>query len=447
MALRSEQGVLRGRVDWGMLVAVAGLVTVGTLAILSAAAPLPSYGAILQKHFLAMGIGAALFVVGLGFNYQIYQDQSKILYGAAIAMMAGVLLIGQVARGTKGWIHLGFFSFQPSELARILAILVLANYLDRQASRAATLKYVLTSIAIVVPVMGMILIEPDFSGAIPFFPILLGMLFCAGASIAPLLAMAVCGAMTFGLVELWTLMSIWPDWTASSTVLTFLSHMKDFNAYLLGAVAAILVATLTVWKLASALRLNVHGLYFAAGGAVLATGLCMAVVFDHQLKGYQRDRFVAFMMPETNVQGAAYNVRQAQIAIGSGGLWGKGVFSGTQSRLGFVPERHTDFVFAVVGEEMGFLGSTFVLAMYLLLLWRIVHTARLARDRYGYLVCCGMAVTYGFYLLANVGMCVGMMPVIGIPLPLVSYGGSSLAISLFSLGIVANIYARRYAFY
>jgi len=447
MPFRAEQGVLRGRVDWGMIVAVAGLVAAGSLAILSAASPLPMYGAILQKHFLAMGIGVALFVFGLGFNYQVYQDQSKVLYGLAVAMMVLVLGIGQVARGTKGWIHLGLFSFQPSELARIMSILVLANYLDRNASRAGTLRYALTAIAIVAPVMGLVLIEPDFSGAIPFFPIALGMLFCAGASVVPLLAMGVCGLMTFGLVDLWTLMSIRPEWTANSVILTFLYQIQDFNLSLVAAIVGICVATFAAWKLAAALRLNVHGLFFAAAGVILTVGLCMAIVFNHQLKGYQRDRFVAFLMPESNVQGAAYNVRQAQIAIGSGGLWGKGVFSGTQSRLGFVPERHTDFIYAVIGEEMGFLGAMFVLAMYLLLLWRIVHTARLSRDRYGYLVCCGMAATYGFYLVANVGMCLGMMPVIGIPLPLVSYGGSSLAIALFSLGIVANIYSRRYAFY
>ena len=131
----------------------------------------------------------------------------------------------------------------------------------------------------------------------------------------------------------------------------------------------------------------------------------------------------------------------------SGGLWGKGAFSGTQSQLGFLPERHTDFIYAVIGEEMGFLGGMSVLGLYLLLLWRIVNTARLARDRYGYMVCCGFAAVYGFYLLLNVGMCVGLVPVAGVPLPLLSYGGSSLAVTLFSMGIVANIYSRRYAFY
>ena len=161
--------------------------------------------------------------------------------------------------------------------------------------------------------------------------------------------------------------------------------------------------------------------------------------------GYQRNRFVAWIAPQSDTQGASYNVIQSQIAVGSGGMWGKGLFSGTQSQLGFLPERHTDFVFANVGEEMGFWGTSLILGLYMVLLWRIVAAARQARDRYGYLVCAGLASTLAFQLTLNVGMCVGLMPVAGVPLPLVSYGGSSLFVTLWTLGIVANIYARRYA--
>ena len=136
---------------------------------------------------------------------------------------------------------------------------------------------------------------------------------------------------------------------------------------------------------------------------------------------------------------------QSQIAIGSGGALGKGLFNGTQSQLGFLPERHTDFIYAVVGEEMGFVGTMTILAFYLLLIWRIVSIGKLARDRYGFLVCSGLATMFCFELVLNVGMCLGLMPVAGIPLPLISYGGSSLVITLWALGIAANIYSRRYA--
>jgi len=167
-------------------------------------------------------------------------------------------------------------------------------------------------------------------------------------------------------------------------------------------------------------------------------------VVNRRLKPYQRDRFAAFIAPKQDLEGAAYHVRQSQIAIGSGGFLGKGLFEGTQSQLGFLPERHTDFIYAVIGEEMGFWGAVGVLLLYFLLVWRLAETARSARDRYGYLVCSGLAVMFGFELVLNVGMCVGLMPVAGIPLPLVSYGGSSLVIALWSLGIASNVHYKRY---
>jgi rod shape determining protein RodA len=168
-------------------------------------------------------------------------------------------------------------------------------------------------------------------------------------------------------------------------------------------------------------------------------------MINRSMKSYQRNRFVAFVAPHTDAQGAAYNVIQSKVAVGSGGVWGKGLFSGTQSQLGFLPERHTDFIFATIGEEMGFLGAGLILGLYMLVLWRIVTAARLARDRYGYLVCAGLSSMFAFVMMLNIGMCVGLMPVAGIPLPMISYGGSSLVINLWSLGIVANVYARRYA--
>jgi rod shape determining protein RodA len=202
---------------------------------------------------------------------------------------------------------------------------------------------------------------------------------------------------------------------------------------------------LGAWRLSIWLRMQARSVFFIAVPIILAAGMLSGIVINSRLKSYQRNRFVAYVAPQADIQGAAYHVHQSQIAIGSGGLLGKGLFSGTQSQLGFLPERHTDFIYAVVGEEMGFAGTTVILGLYLLLIWRIVTIARTARDRYGYLVCCGLAVMFGFEFVLNVGMCVGLLPVAGIPLPLISYGGSSLVITLWSLGIVANIYSRRYA--
>ncbi len=444
MLLRQDSGAMRSRMDWVLVGSALVLILMGTLAILSAAAPLPGYGQLLQKHFLAIGIGSLLFLFGLGFNYQIYQDQWKFIYTITLLMMVAVLFVGFTARGQKAWVRLPFINFQPSELARILTVLVLANFLDRRGNRAQDVWTVLGAFLLTAPVMALILKQPDFSSTLTFFPILIGMLFCAGANLGQLLGMAGYGAITLALPLLWTLAGLHPEWKAFAPVAAFV-HLAEFHWPLFLTLGGVFVAAYLLWKLFLMARVPVPGLYFGAAALILAGGLCSAVLVNHQIKGYQRNRFVAFLVPEMDPRGAGYNVRQAQIAIGSGGLWGKGVFSGTQSQLGFLPERHTDFIYAVIGEEMGFIGSMGVLTLYLVLLWRIMNAARLSRDRYGCLVCTGIVCYYGFSLLVNIGMCLGLVPVAGIPLPLLSYGGSNLAVTLFNLGIVANIYSRRYA--
>jgi len=436
---------MRGRVDWILAGATAVLAAIGTLGILSASIPLPHFGTIVLKHFAAVGLGVVLFLFGLGFNYQVYQDQSKALYAFTMVMMLCVLVIGTHLRGQRAWFRLPFFMFQPSELARILTVLVLANFLDRRAKRAQDVLTVLGAFAIVAPIMVMVLKEPDFSSTLTFFPILIVMLYCAGANLVQLSAMAGYGALTLGLPLAWTLLSLNPGWQESLPAAAFFMRLSEFRWPLFFAVAGVFVGATLAWRLCSMARAQVPGFIFAVAAFVVAGGLFSAVLANRELKGYQRQRFVAFLAPETDPRGASYNVQQAQIAIGSGGLWGKGLFSGTQSQLGFLPERHTDFIYAVIGEEMGFLGGMGVLALYLILIWRLVNAARAARDHYGYLVCCGLAAYYGFSLLVNVGMCLGLVPVAGIPLPLVSYGGSNLTMTLFALGIAENIYARRYA--
>jgi rod shape determining protein RodA len=445
--VKSEHGFIRGRIDWGLVGAMMGLLLIGTVGILSAASPLPYYSSIIQKHFLALGIGAVLFVFGLGFNYQVFQDQAKTIYALVVVMMIAVLIFGETQRGTKGWIRFPYFSFQPSELARLGTLLVVANFLDRRGKTSHRVGYVMGAFGVTLPVIILILMEPDFSGTLPFFPMLLAMLFCGGASMAHLLAMASYAALTLALPLFWTLFSLRPDWVSSSMILDGFMRLREFDAPLAMAVGGIIVAIWILYKLLQTLRFNVPAPAFIVAAAILVSGLASGALVDRQLKGYQRNRFVAFLVPQADPRGAAYNVQQAQVAIGSGGLWGKGVFSGTQSRLGFLPERHTDFIYAVIGEEMGFLGTMSVLALYMLLLWRIVNAARVARDRYGYLVCCGLAATMAFYMLVNIGMCVGLVPVAGVPLPFVSYGGSNLAVTLLAMGIVANVYSRRYAFY
>ena len=436
---------LAGRVDWTFVAAVAGLLITGTLAMLSAASTTIYYSSIIQKHFIALTLGVVLFTLTVAFNYQVFQDQSKVLYGFALLVMIAVLVLGTTSRGHRAWLRLAGFSFQPAELARVMVVLVLADFLDKRARRINDFSTVLLSLAVAAPIMILILKQPDYSTALTFLPMITGMLFCAGADILHLFLVFGYGAMTLSVPLIYTLCQVrYPGALPGSLPAAVLATSQMGWATLF-VVLGLFALGVAAWRLTTWMRVQAKPHLFLAVPLILSGALLSGIFINRQLKGYQRNRFVAFVAPRSDVQGAAYNVIQSKVAIGSGGTWGKGLFSGTQSQLGFLPERHTDFIFANVGEELGFLGTALILGLYMVILWRIVTAARLARDRYGYLVCAGLASMLAFVMALNIGMCLGLMPVAGIPLPLISYGGSSLVINLWSLGIVANIYARRYA--
>ena len=176
-----------------------------------------------------------------------------------------------------------------------------------------------------------------------------------------------------------------------------------------------------------------------AGGAVGAAALAIALGL---LESYQVDRFIAFTDPTIDPRGAGYNTTQARIAIGNGGVLGQGLFNGSQTRSGFVPEQHTDFVFTVAGEELGLVGSAVVIALLGIVLWRALSIAAHADDLFGRLAAAGIACWFGFQAFQNIGMCLGIMPVTGVPLPLVSYGGSSMFATLMAVGLLQNIHLR-----
>ena len=173
-----------------------------------------------------------------------------------------------------------------------------------------------------------------------------------------------------------------------------------------------------------------------------AVGVAFAVVQLGLLEGYQLLRFEAFLDPTLDPRGAGYNTMQARIAIGNGGLFGQGLFSGSQTQAGFVPEQHTDFIFKVAGEELGLVGAGAIIVLFLALLWRVMRIAALADDMFGRLAAAGIACWFGFQAFQNIGMCLGIMPVTGVPLPLVSHGGTSMFASLMALGLLLNIHLR-----
>jgi rod shape determining protein RodA len=191
------------------------------------------------------------------------------------------------------------------------------------------------------------------------------------------------------------------------------------------------------------------GMIFACGvnlrllGGAFGVGIACLPILWHFLKDYQKMRIMVFMDPNVDPLGSGYHIIQSKIAVGSGMLLGKGLFGGTQSQLNFLPENHTDFIFAVVGEELGFIGAAFLLLLYLVLLWRGIMIARNASDTFGRLLAVGITSMWAFHVLVNVGMTTGIMPVTGIPLPFMSYGVSSLTTNIMSIAILLNIHMRK----
>jgi rod shape determining protein RodA len=204
----------------------------------------------------------------------------------------------------------------------------------------------------------------------------------------------------------------------------------------LGTLLVLSATVFGVLAVAGAPRLWLALLF--AGGAVGA----VAVFFGHLLKQYQIDRFLAFTNPNLDPRGAGYNTEQARIAVGNGGLWGQGLFHGSQTQSSFVPEQHTDFIFTVAGEELGLVGAGILIALLGVVIWRALAISTLTDDVFGRVAAAGIACWFGFQAFQNIGMCLGIMPVTGVPLPFVSYGGSSMFAGMLAVGLLQNIHLR-----
>jgi rod shape determining protein RodA len=261
-------------------------------------------------------------------------------------------------------------------------------------------------IAVVLVPMGLVMLQPDLGTALVFTSVMLAMLFWAGTPLSTLFFLA------------------------SPVLGLFLS----INVWLWGAYFVLLVLLLVF----------VYKPYLSEGAAILVVNVVagtVALPLWNSLETYQKNRFLVFLDPSIDPRGAGYNLIQSRVAIGSGGWFGKGFLDGTQKRLAFLPEQHTDFIFAVVGEEFGFIGVAAVLMAFGFIFWRLVRTSEQAPDPFASLVPFGLFGSWFAHVLVNTGMTVGVMPITGIPLPFLSYGGSFLLVNLLAMAMVQRIAA------
>ena len=439
---KSLPGSGRSRFDYVLLGAMFLLVLFGGISIMSAVNSLSFSNPVVRTHLVALPVGMMAFFFGWRFNYQIYDEQWKVLYGFIFALLIGVLIFGSYQRGSRSWFVLPFFSMQPSEICRVASILVAAAFLDRRGRRMREVSSLIGVGLLLLPIFGLVMMQPDFSSVVVTFPAFLILLYCAGANVFYMgLVVLLAGVAGFFTIS-WTYIYLHPELMEYLPVRVF--HALAYNGWYMAGFS-VLVALLGygAWWFFKQLRIFLPSFYFVLATLVVLAGLFGGIFVEHQMKPHQRKRVETFLAPRSDPKGAGYNVLQAQIAMGAGGITGKGLFSGTQSRLGFVPERHTDFILAVVGEELGLWGTLLVLGLYLLILWRIIAIGYLSSDRYGYLVCAGIFGMFFTYMMINFGMLIGLVPVAGIPLPFISYGGSNLVSSLWALGVVQSVYAQR----
>jgi rod shape determining protein RodA len=319
-----------------------------------------------------------------------------------------VVVIGRKISGAKSWLDLGPLGFQPSEVAKIGTILAMSSFLSRLNTDIDSFKDILIALAIGLIPVALILLEPDMGTAIVFIGVILTLIFWKGISL-------------FGLFVVLS-----PGFVAISALFGFY--------YFLASLLLVIIVLFLFRK----------DLFFS--GSIFALNLAAGFFTDYlynALSPHQQKRIQSFIDPNADPLGAGYNTIQAKVAIGSGGFLGKGFLHGNQTQLQYIPEQWTDFIYCVIGEEFGFIGSIIVLILFVYLFIRILKIASTTKDEFLSLKIIGIFTVYLVHFLVNIGMVVGILPVIGIPLPFVSYGGSSLLVNFFMLGIIANVYRNR----
>ncbi len=354
-----------------------------------------------QLIWLLLGItaGVAFFAIPLKFH----EFFSGFYYLLGLGLLLLLDLVGAQRGGAVRWLDFGGLAFQPSEFFKVALIFVLARYLAYSRRSFMSFRWLAIVLFLTLLPVGLVLKQPDLATSLVFFVILIVMLFWAGVT------------------PLYILLLFSP----------ILSLMAAFH-WIAWAVFFLCILLL-LYHLRPNLILGLSVIFMN-----LVFGMMTPLVWN-RLQDYQKLRILAFLDPTGDPQGAGYQIIQSKVAIGSGGFLGKGFLHGTQTKLAFLPAQHTDFIFSVLGEEFGFWGVLVVLGLFFLLMYKGISIARKARNNFASFVALGISSVLAFQVLVNIGMATGIMPVAGLPLPFVSYGGSSMLLAWICVGILLNI--------
>ena len=398
----------KDKFDFWFFVPIILLLSIGLIAIYSATFNNPIAENNFIRQLIWVGTGIIVFFVVYSIPTNTIKNIAWPAYIFTILLLIIVVVMGKRVSGAKSWLYVGSLGFQPSELAKISTILALSSFLSKKEIDIESFKDILLALAIGFTPIVLILLEPYMGTVLVFITIFLTIIFWKGISL-------------FGLFIVLS-----PGVVAISSMFGTLPFI---------ATLVIVAVILIFFK---------KGLIFS--GSLFAINLAAGFFTDYvfrALSSHQQIRIKSFLNPMSDPLGSGYNSIQAKVAIGSGGLFGKGFLNGNQTQLNFIPEQWTDFIYCVIGEEFGFIGTVITLILFLWIFLKILKIATTTKNEFLSLTIIGILSLFFIHFMINIGMAIGIMPVIGITLPLVSYGGSSLLVNMALLGIVANVYRTR----
>jgi rod shape determining protein RodA len=404
---------LLGRIDWWLVGSTAILVSVG-LSVLRWSQPTLFF---FDKQFEFLCVGVILLITFSLIPYTFWTKKGIVaaIYLINLVLLLAVMIKGHSAQGAQRWLTLGPLTLQPSEVAKIVVIFTLASWLGTRPIRSFFDLFKL--MVIIAPPALLVFKQPDLGTSLTFQALFLGTTYWAGATVSDLLILI-------------------------SPVISLIFNAVDHQWWL------IFLGLLFLWLLAFWRRKDWSFLIrilliIMVIGANYGAGLARPHLWG-LLKEYQQKRLTSFVNPYDDPQGSGYHILQSLIAIGSGGLSGTGLAKGNQSQGSFIPERHTDFIFAVIGEELGFKISVLVILAYAFICFRALSTARQSKeDLTGGIMAIGIMSMFLFHVFLNVGMTMGIMPVAGVPLPFLSYGGTALLVDCILIGLLQSIQFRQ----
>ncbi len=401
------------KLDIVILISVFGLVIMGLLALYSSSkmAMVEGVGSnYFSRQIVWVVVSFIAMILVYFLPHRLVFDSAYVLYALSLILLVLVIFFGRTGLGAERWLRIGPLVLQPSEFAKLATVLAVARFLSREEVDPNKAKHFLLAALFFFAPFVLIVRQPDLGTSLVFIAIALPMFYWAGLKEGNLILIITPLIVVF----------------ASFQFYTFLFVMVLLMVYLILS------------------KRNIHLIIFNFIFNILM-GLITPVLWNH-LQPYQKNRIKIFLNPEADPKGAGYQIIQSKVAIGSGGFTGRGFLQGSQTQLRFLPEQHTDFIYAVIGEEFGFLGVLVGLILFLTLFLRGIYIATLMRNRFNSIVTIGIITILAFHTIINIGMTIGLLPVTGLPLPFLSYGGSALTTDFIMIGILLNFYKNRFEY-